>query len=99
MKCLAKLAIGALFMATPAWAQPPLSTPMVITVEPAGKEWVVPAMDTPFDVTTTIKDLRELPAELHQIGEMYQAYQAQAAETGTHGRKEERDERTTPHRL
>ena len=99
MKRLAKLAIGALFVATPAWAQPPLSVPMVITVEPAGQEWVVHAMDTPFDVTTTIKDLRELRAELHQIGQMYQAYQAQAAATGTRGRKEERYERTTPHRL
>jgi hypothetical protein len=35
MKRLAKLAIGALFVAAPAWAQPPLSTPMVITVGPA----------------------------------------------------------------
>jgi hypothetical protein len=88
MKHLAKLAIGALFVAAPAWAQPPLSVPMVITVEPAGQEWVVHAMDTPFDVTATIKDLRELPAELHQIGEMYQAYQAQAGNTGTQRRKE-----------
>ncbi len=88
MKRLAKLAIGALFMAAPAWAQFPLSVPMVITVEPAGQEWVVHAMDTPFDVTATIKDLRELPAELHEIGQMYQAYQAQATDTGPHGRKE-----------
>jgi hypothetical protein len=88
MKRLAKLAIGALFMAAPAWGQSPLSTPMVITVEPAGQEWVVHAMDTPFDVTATIKDLRELPAELHQIGQMYQAYQAQTADSGTRGRKE-----------
>jgi hypothetical protein len=88
MKRLAKLAIGALFMAAPAWAQSQLSTPMVITVEPAGQEWIVHAMDTPFDVTATIKDLRELPAELHEIGQMYQAYQAQAANTGTQRRKE-----------
>jgi hypothetical protein len=88
MKHLAKLVIGALFVAAPAWAQPPLSTPMVITVEPVGQEWVVHAMDTPFDVTATVKDLRELPAELHEIGQMYQAYQAQAANRGTQGHKE-----------
>jgi hypothetical protein len=54
MNRLAKLAIGALFVAAPAWAQPPLSVPMVITVEPVGQEWVVHAMDAPFDVTATI---------------------------------------------
>lgn len=52
-------------------------------------------MDTPFDVTITIKDLQQLPTELKKMGEMYQAYQATGIET--HGRKEKRNE--TPQKV